>query len=46
MTWLHEHGAIANYDDYVGLPAVVLSDCRLVMQAEAENAKRQERRRA
>lgn len=32
MEWLREHGLISSYDDYVGLPACVLDDARLVME--------------
>ena len=41
MNWLHEHGVVANYDDYLALPMAVLNDCRLVMVAEAEDSERQ-----
>lgn len=56
MRWLREHGVIASYDDYVGLPVMVLEDARMVMSAacqheaaEAERADirdREQRRRA
>jgi hypothetical protein len=35
MGWLREHGLIASLDDYERLPAGVLFDARLVMEAEA-----------
>jgi hypothetical protein len=46
MRWLHEHGVIANYQDYLALPFRVLQECRLVMEAHAaaeaaERARRQ-----
>lgn len=43
MGWLHEHGLIGNYDDYVGLPVCVLEDARLLMEAEAAKAEREAR---
>lgn len=46
MSWLHEHGLIANYDDYVDLPAAVLMDARLLMEAEMAERKRQAERAA
>ena len=36
MRWLREHGAIATYDDYTGLPVCVLEDARLLMEAEVQ----------
>lgn len=44
MAWLHEHGLIGNYDDYVELPACVLDDARLLIEAEAAKAERERRR--
>lgn len=38
MRWLREHGVIASYDDYVGLPVIVLEDARMVMAAESQHA--------
>lgn len=35
IRWLHEHGLVANYDDYAELPLRVLMDARLLMEAEA-----------
>jgi hypothetical protein len=37
---LKEHGLIANYDDYAGLPVRVLDDARLLMQMEDHSARR------
>ena len=49
MRWLREHGVIASYDDYVGLPVMVLEDARQVMSAqwqhEAAEAERAEIKR-
>lgn len=39
MGWLHEHGFVSCYDDYLALPLTVLDDCRMVMHAEAQNRK-------
>lgn len=43
MKWLREHGVISTYDDYAELPAMVLEDARLVMEAEAIAAERERR---
>jgi hypothetical protein len=40
MRWLREHGLISSYDDYLALPAAVLGDAQLLMEAEAVDAKR------
>ncbi|MGE0227755.1 MAG: hypothetical protein AB7I38_10950 [Dehalococcoidia bacterium] len=50
MRWLREHGVIGNYDDYVGLPVLVIEDARQVMAAEwqheaAEAVRNREQRR-
>jgi hypothetical protein len=44
MTWLHEHGFIASYADYLALPYGVLEDTRLVMMAEAQDRARKEQK--
>lgn len=44
MAWLHQHGLISNYDDYVGLPVTVLEDARMAMEAEAIAAEAERRR--
>jgi len=47
MQWLHEHGLIANYEDYLGLPFTVLDDARLYMTIESEHLRAQhEKQRA
>ncbi len=35
MNWLHQHGLVSCYEDYLALPAAVLEDCHLLMEAEA-----------
>jgi hypothetical protein len=44
MGWLHEHGLIGSYDDYVGLPFAVLEDARLLMEQDALQAERERRK--
>lgn len=46
MTWLHEHGLVSCYDDYVSLPAQVLYDARMLMVREAQGRERQQQRSA
>jgi hypothetical protein len=41
MEWLRRHGVIGCYDDYVGLPFVVLEDSRLLMQEEWAQERKQ-----
>lgn len=39
MHWLKEHGVIASYDDYLGLPIPVLEHAQLMMAAEVAHRK-------
>lgn len=41
MRWLHEHGILAAYGGLAEVPVAVLEDARLLMEAEAIEAKRQ-----
>ena len=44
MTWLRDHGAIANYAYYRALPLGVILDARLLMKADLDLARAQEAR--
>ena len=45
MNWLHDHGLIGNYEDYLALPIAVLEDARLLMEGEHAQAERERRKR-
>lgn len=40
LKWFRDHGLIGSYADFRELPHALVEDCRLVIQAEAEDAKR------
>lgn len=43
MGWLHSHGLISSYEEYVRLPAGVLADAQALMKAEAVAEERRAR---
>ena len=45
LNWLHDHGLIGNYEDYLALPIAVLEDARLLMEGEHVQAERERRKR-
>lgn len=46
MNWLHEHGVISSYHDYVRLPGPVVMHARLWMAADVAHQKTEARKAA
>lgn len=44
MKWLHEHGLISNYEDYLDLPPSVIEDARILMAADSARRERDDAR--